>query len=84
MTCNHTWQNYANTRKCVSCGIVEMLSNISSSYSKTGVKVLTYDFLREFYLRANVYGNLAEFNKQFSPQEWEQMRRELVELISEI
>lgn len=46
-------------------------------------EVLTYEFLKEFYLRANVYGHLSEFNKQFFPEDWESMRKELEILIGE-
>jgi hypothetical protein len=33
--------------------------------------------LKEYYLRSQVYGHMAEFNKQYFPQDWESMRQEL-------
>ena len=46
-------------------------------------RILTLEFLKEYYLRDQVYGNLAQFNKQFFPEYWESMRQELELLIGE-
>ncbi len=47
------------------------------------MKELTYEFLKEFYLRSNVYGVLSEFNKQNFPADFEEMRKELEEMVKE-
>ena len=47
------------------------------------MKELTYEFLKEFYLRSNVYGVLSEFNKQNFPADYEEMRKELEEMVKE-
>ena len=43
----------------------------------------SYDFLLEFYLRQNVYGSLAEFNKQNFPDDYANMKAELEHLTGE-
>lgn len=39
----------------------------------------SYKFLLMFYLREQVYGRLGEFNKEYFPNLYEEMRKELEE-----
>ena len=46
-------------------------------------RVLTYDFLKEYYLRSQVYGFMEQFNRQFFPEDYESMKDELEIMIGE-
>ena len=43
-----------------------------------------YDFLLEYFLRANVYGVMADFNKQYFPDDYKKMKERLERLIEEL
>lgn len=42
-----------------------------------------YKILLEYYLRNEVYGYIGSFNKKYFPVSWEDMKKELEELIEE-
>ena len=44
------------------------------------VREMTYIELRIFYLQCQVHGYLKDFNQQFFPNDYEEMRKELNEL----
>ena len=42
---------------------------------------LSYEFLYKFYLESNVNGILGDFNKAYFPNDYEQMKKDLEQIM---